>query len=566
MKKNIVVVAYFSTGTNFIDDIRNRGYNPVIVDVFPVGTEESIRPFVEQQKKLYASLDKSVPIIKDYKNYEELLEKVRAYNPFLVIAGSEFGVPYATRLAHDLGLPGTPVSRLPFMTEKARMHEALKEHGVRCIEGKIINSVEEAKVFFDSLPTEDFVIKWSRGAGTQGVRICHGWDEIKSAVEDSFKNPFIEDGKPVELLMQECIKGEEYIVNTVSSQGKHRVISIWHYSKIDLPGGYHVYNYTESINTLDVGMSALIRYAFDAVSAIGIVDGPVHGEYMIDERGPVLMEVNCRPMGATMNRKFLDSAYGHHETDAILDTYLYPERFTEESLKPYRPKRKAATKLFIRTKDLVAESAPIIQIAKRLRSYYSSSFDWVGRETFLTKTTDMENNAGFVTLLHKDEKVVMDDLNLLHTIEMKYPDILFSSQEKLPESKVKPCDLESVIKNSGCHGTTLVLSDRSPVLDSVMVANIQNLNGFYDSFDQGILDLTKPESFIDLESTVERIFTFTDKIKEGGRIIIPESTYANLPYGIEGMEILLKVVGLRIEFPIYGDGNVLVASVEVAKK
>lgn len=99
-----------------------------------------------------------------------------------------------------------------------------------------------------------------------------------------------------------------------------------------------------------------------------------------------------------------------------------------------------------------------------------------------------------------------------------------------------------------------------------MVANIQNLNRFYDSFDQGILDLTKPESFIDLESTVERIFTFTDKIKEGGRIIIPESTYANLPYGIEGMEILLKVVGLRIEFPIYGDGNVLVASVEVAKK
>ena len=52
--------------------------------------------------------------------------------------------------------------------------------------------------------------------------------------------------------------------------------------------------------------------------------GPVHGEYMIDEKGPVLIEVNCRPMGGGMSKQFMDLAFGQHETDSALDAYLDP--------------------------------------------------------------------------------------------------------------------------------------------------------------------------------------------------------------------------------------------------
>ena len=43
---------------------------------------------------------------------------MKELDPVLVIAGSEFGVPLATRLSEDLGLPGNPVSALRSMTEK----------------------------------------------------------------------------------------------------------------------------------------------------------------------------------------------------------------------------------------------------------------------------------------------------------------------------------------------------------------------------------------------------------------------------------------------------------------
>ena len=116
------------------------------------------------------------------------------------------------------------------------------------------------------------------------------------------------------------------------------------------------------------------------LDALGICYGPVHGEFMVDEKGPVLIEVNCRPMGAGLSRKFTEKLFGHHETDVALDAYLEPERFEQERKKPYRPLRKGAIKLFILPEDTRVESAPVLQIARRLKSFYSGSFERVGRE------------------------------------------------------------------------------------------------------------------------------------------------------------------------------------------
>ena len=73
--------------------------------------------------------------------------------------------------------------------------------------------------------------------------------------------------------------------------------------------------------------------------------------------------------------------------------------------------------------------------------------------------------------------------------------------------------------------------------------------------------LVWPQTLVSLEIIIQQIYEFADKIREGGRIIIPESTYCNLPYGMEGMEILLKITGMKIEPPEAELKGVLVASV-----
>ena len=80
-----------------------------------------------------------------------------------------------------------------------------------------------------------------------------------------------------EVLVQERIFGTEYIVNTMSRGGRHKVLSIWKYGKVKTDKGGNVYIFDESINQLEIGHSQLIEYAFSVLDAIGIKDGPVHG-------------------------------------------------------------------------------------------------------------------------------------------------------------------------------------------------------------------------------------------------------------------------------------------------
>ena len=63
-----------------------------------------------------------------------------------------------------------------------------------------------------------------------------------------------------------------------------------------------------------------------------------------------------------------------------------------------------------------------------------------------------------------------------------------------------------------------------------------------------------------MESVTQQIFMFLSKVREGGRVLVPESTYCHLPYGAAGMEILLRAHGLRIEAPLAGKGRLLIAS------
>ena len=565
MKGRIVICEYISTGFNYIEDILARDYEPVLLEGHYVGTDEEINYIKQERNRINGLFKGRFKIIRENKDYQETLRQVKEVNPLLVIPGGEFGVPLATRLASDLGLLGSPVENLKAMTEKAAMHAVLKEKGLRYIRGKIVFSEEEALAFYDQLGVEDVVVKRTRGGGTAGVFLCHGKDEMLKAVRKSFSDSAKDEcGQDnIEILIQEQIKGTEYIVNTVSCNGKHRIVSAWVYDKVKMSNGGNAYNYALSIPRLEIGHSKLCRYALQVVEAIGIKYGPVHGEYMIDDKGPVLIEVNCRPMGAGLQRKFTEQIFGHHETDAALDSYLNPKKFEEDDIKPYRTNEFGAIKIVILPKETEVKSAPIMQIARQLKSYYSSSFSGIGRTEILPETKDLGTTGGMIYLLNKDENLVKTDCALLHLIEMKYPRIFFQDSNYEEQFNTTPRNINEVIKATRCRGASLVFSDSSDeTLPDATFIDERKLADAYDSYENGILDLSKAESFSDLESVIQQIFVFFKKIRKGGRIIVPESTWCHLPYGIEGMEILMRAAGHLVEMPLANNPQLLISTVE----
>jgi len=558
--RNIVVVDAFSTGYNFIEDICRRGYNPV--EVQSKHDSEDLRACRETGKK---NRYRDVQTIVETDDYKETLEKVRELDPVIVVPGAESGVELATHLAEDLGLPGNPVENLPKMTDKKAMHDALEKAGIRFIKGRIVKTPEEALAFCKENGFTSAVVKPVVSAASIGVFLCDNLEDVENAVKKVVKLTSYHGNAITEAIVQERIRGTEYIVNIISSNRFHRLSSIFRYTKKQTTEGGNIYDCMESINRLEPGHHDLVDYAFKVADAIDFRYGEIHGEFMVDEKGPVLIEVNCRPMGGAMPGELLDQVMGQHETDSILDAFLEPEKFRRDALKPYRPKRKYALKFIMVPKDTDAEDHPLWEIARQLRSTFSVQAVNAYDQHFYKKTKDLETSGGSIFLLHDDEEVVMSDLHLLQLVEKNYFELILNtgtSRRWFKDKDAAPIDYRDIIKRHGACGSILIAKDNPQPIEGTQVVTPKTLDDAHKGFEYCIIGYQNSlikRNEIDL---LKLMFDTMDKVKEGGKVIIPSGTYNYLSYGKRGAELLLYIKRYLIEPPCPGKSDEVVGTNE----
>ena len=287
MKNKIVVAEPMSTSFNFLEDIGQRGYEPVILESY-IPNGYARRLMDEERKIKYSRIKYPIMIIKENPDYAVTLQNIRDLDPLLVLVGGEEGVIIGTRLANDMGLIGNPVSNIPRMTRKSIMHKTLKEAGLRYIHGEEVFSSKDCLLFLEKTGNEDLVLKHVHGVASVGAHLVHGKEELLAAFrkEETAENMFGETEN--RLLLQECIFGEEYNVNTISRNGIPALTSVFRVYKKKMPSGSIVYRGLETVTEFGRKEKELVEYAFRTVRALGITDGPVHGEYMIDEKVPFL--------------------------------------------------------------------------------------------------------------------------------------------------------------------------------------------------------------------------------------------------------------------------------------
>ena len=79
--------------------------------------------------------------------------------------------------------------------------------------------------------------------------------------------------------------------------------------------------------------------------------------------------------------------------------------------------------------------------------------------------------------------------------------------------------------------------------------------------DDGFIFISIDEkSLVELNESecLRLIFDTMDKVRNGGKVIIPSNTYNYLSYGREGAEELMLIKGLTLEAPIgLGNGNII---------
>ena len=563
--KSIVVIDCRSTGKNFIEDIINRGYNPVVLHLKDADTEEGKR-FGEHILEEYKLIPYEFDMIYEKDTFEETLEEVKKFDPILVLPGNERGVILATRLSHELGLLGNSIENLDAITLKHEMHNRLAQKGLRYIRGKVITSIEEALEFYDDEGLKEVVIKPIYSTGSASVRICLDRDEMIDALKILFDDVNYFGDKNDKLLVQERINGTEYIVNTVTHEGAHRVTLVWKYNKVKTSEGAIIYDSCETVNELGLGEAEMVEYAYNVADALGIRYGPVHGEYMIDDDGPVLIEVNCRPCGGSMSAEFLDKISGQHETDSILDSYLKPARFKEELKKKYELYAHGTLKFFIVPRDMIARSSPMTGISDKLTAFHDIEMLPVNNiDMYFHKTEDLETAAGFVFLAHEDKSEVEKNLNFLRAVEKNAFSLILSEDLLNVEMKDDDAYLTEImplIEKTKKYGTGLFVTDQFVEDIDMLQISYDRIDEVMGKFDFIIINLNKSLFNKTEAEKANMVLNVFSKVRTGGSILIPENTYNVFVSGRRGIEALIKVLDYKIELPPYTIQDVVIASRE----
>ena len=308
----------------------------------------------------------------------------------------------------------------------------------------------------------------------------------------------------------------------------------------------------------------MVEYAYAVANALGLKYGPIHGEYMIDEDGPVLIEVNCRPCGGNMPAEFLDKISGQHETDSILDSYLKPERFKENLKRKYELFAHGNLKFFIVPSDMIARSSPMAGISNRLKSYHSTSLDTIRvNGIFYPKTEDVNTSGGAVYLVHEDKTEVDKNLNFLRAVERNAFSLILSDEAlEIPEKSDEKYlnEVFPLVQQTEMYGTGLFVTDQFVEGIDILQVTEDQLDEILGKFEFIIINLNK--SLIGKKSD-EKVKLFLDifsKTRTGGFIFIPKNTYQLMDNGRKGVEALIKVVDYKIELPPYNVKEIIVAS------
>ncbi|MFD8232883.1 ATP-grasp domain-containing protein [Streptomyces sp. NPDC059696] len=338
--------------------------------------------------------------------FEHMVERLAKVRPEAVVVGSELGVEFTDRLNEALGLPGNGTALSEARRDKYVQIEALRAAGVPTTRQERVGSPRELEAWHRSVGGR-IVVKPVRSARNDGVSFCDTPEQSVAAYERIMSRDSVFDVPNEGVVAQEYLRGVEFVVNTVSCRGRHRVTDVWRYQKITVNGMRDRINGMTSVPPEDADWHAVTEYSRRVLDALGILWGPVHLEVMLTGTGPRLVEAGARLCGADVAR-YAVLLTGESQIDRTVQAYAHPERFLKEADAPYAVRNHGAMAFFASPYEGVLRGYPYIGLIEELESCRGVTQRFKPGER-LVRTIDDESEPVTVGLIHPDRSVLLQD-------------------------------------------------------------------------------------------------------------------------------------------------------------
>lgn len=423
-RKKILVCKCYSSAVNYIHDINELGFEPVLLE--PYNEDEEVRKAVAKDyAKGYAlNKDTDYTVICEKATYEETFEMIKDLSPQVIVPGCDAGILMSMRLSEDLGLKGNPLSAELQIRDKYFMQDKIGKAGLLSIPTKAVRSPDEAVAFFHSLKGRRAVIKPTRGSATSGVRICGSEEEVRAACSEVADLIRHRNKTGEQLIIQQFVDGQEYAIDTISCEGRHVALYGWKYIKKIIPGYGPMYDQDIYFSPADEEYTQITEYIFRVLTVLGIKYGAVHSEVIDTADGPVLVEINARPGGGAQRYSYQDMFMQEHETMVSLHSYLLSaEEFFDIYPERMRLTQYAATKEICIDHDIFVEKETIEEACGGLSTFSYAISRGEGRK--YPKTMDLSTCAASIYLTGDDEEQLKKDLEYISYLEKERLELLF---------------------------------------------------------------------------------------------------------------------------------------------
>ncbi|CAM9737898.1 unnamed protein product [Ectocarpus fasciculatus] len=343
-----------------------------------------------------------------------------------ILPGAETGVDLSDKLAARLGTRNngeefTEARRNKYlMGEQARERERERAHGVRAARQCLARTVDQVTAFLDdwSPPSPwKAVVKPLDSAGSDDVFLVESREEAVRCFE-------IIDGKVNGLggvnegaLVMEYLDGTEYVVDSVSRDGVHRICAIWEYDKRSVNGANFVYFGMELKPATAKVEREVAEYARLVLDAMGIENGPGHMEVKYTSTGPCLVEVGSRCHGGEGTwQPIAQECLGYNQIDATLDSYIKPDVFEQIPLEPNDMAKTGKEVFLVSKQEGRIARVPGVDIIRGLASFRTLEMT-AQPGSYLRKTVDCFTRPGAVQLVNEDKEQLMADYLRVRELE-----------------------------------------------------------------------------------------------------------------------------------------------------
>jgi len=333
----------------------------------------------------------------------------------------------ADRLAACVGARGNPfegpLAHARF--DKWALGEAVRNAGIRAVKEVRVTTWTDAKEYLESLrpPLSDshpVVIKLPQSSNSQGVNKVYSLKQAEGIFSSEVGTTTAYGDKVLEVIIQECFLGKEYVVDSVSRDGVHKTVVVWTEDLRPGNGYFDLYYGFKIMDPADAKIKAIIDYANKVLDATGVQNGASDMElFWIEEEGAACVtDLNARWTALQWQDGLaLENALtGNNQITATFNALLDEDAFNKMPVVPFVSQHGAIVFAMAHETGTV-QGIPGMELTKKLPSYFGSFNEGLVRGKVIEKLYN-SHPCLFILLADKDKAVVDKDYNLLIDLEL----------------------------------------------------------------------------------------------------------------------------------------------------